>query len=113
MADSFQVVSSGLFVSNVSVNTCISRCACQVLTLSEWDVLTVRVLVALGETEINDEDVIFVCVIAANQEVIRLDISMNYTFFMHFLDALNLYYIDGYWIWISLLPFGWRCRVRS
>lgn len=59
----------------------------QILTLTEGDVLAFAVLVALGETEIDNVDVILGALSASNEEVVRLDVSMNDTFFMNFLDA--------------------------
>lgn len=55
--------------------------------------LSIRILVALGETEIDDEDVILVLVISSNQKVIRLDISMDNPLFVDLLNSLNLFQI--------------------
>lgn len=73
------------------VDTCVSSGASQVFALSKWDVLAIGVLVALGETEIDDEDVIFVCVISADQEVVGLDISVNDALLVYLLNTLNLF----------------------
>jgi len=56
-------------------------------------VLSIRILVALGETEIDDEDVILVLVISSNQKVIWLDISMDNPLFVDLLNSLNLFQI--------------------
>ena len=90
------------------VNAGVSGSTSEVFTLAEGDMLSVRILVALGETEINDENVIFVLIISSNQKVIRLNISMNYSLFMHLLNSLNLFEIIQY-----SLPSVWRCTVRS
>jgi hypothetical protein len=55
-----QVISPRLLVADVSVDARITGSASQILTLSERDVLSVRVLVALGETEIDNEDIVLV-----------------------------------------------------
>ena len=54
---------------------------------------TIRVLVALSETEIDDENVVFVSVVSSDQKVIRFDISMNDSFFVDLLNTLNLFEI--------------------
>lgn len=51
--------------------------------------LTLGVLIALGETEIDDVDIVFCALVAANEEVIRLDISVDYSLVMHFLNTGN------------------------
>jgi hypothetical protein len=66
VADSLEVVTPRLLVANVRVDTCVPSSACQVLTFSERNVLAVRVLVALGETKVDDIDVVLVCVVAAD-----------------------------------------------
>ena len=90
MADSFQVVSSGLFVANVSVDASVSCCSSEVLALSEGDVLAIRILEALGKPEIDNEDVILVVLRASHEEVIRLDVSVDDSLFMHFLNSHDL-----------------------
>ena len=75
------------------VNASISGSACQVFTLAEGDMFAVGILVALGKTEIDDEDVIFVLIISSNQKVIRLNISMNDPLFVNLLNSLNLFEI--------------------
>jgi len=50
-------------------------------------VLVVRVLVALGQTEINDVDVVLGALGATDQEVVGLDISVDNALLVHFLDA--------------------------
>jgi hypothetical protein len=51
--------------------------------------LSVGTLVALGKTEINDVNSILGSFRASDQEVIRLDVSMNYSFFVNYFDSLN------------------------
>ena len=52
--------------------------------------LTLGVLIALGETEIDDVDIVFGALVAANEEIIRLDISVDNSLVMHFLNTGNL-----------------------
>ena len=49
----------------MGVDTCIAGGTGQVLTFAERNVLTVRVLVAFGQTKINDEHAILVGVVTA------------------------------------------------
>ena len=51
--------------------------------------LALTVLVALGQAKVNDEDVVSSGLRASDQEVIRLDITMDDTLLVHFLDPLN------------------------
>lgn len=93
VSDGLQVVSSGLLVSNMGVDRGVSGSTSQVLAISEWDVLTVGTLVALGETEIDNVDRVFGLLCASNQKVVRFDISMNDSLLVDNLDSLN--HLDG------------------
>ena len=81
----------------MSINTSISGSSSQILSLTEWDVFTIRVFVAFSETEIDDVDVVFVGVVTADQEVVWLDVSVNYSLFMDFLNSLNLYLTTNFY----------------
>ena len=74
----------------MGVNTGITSRSCQVFALAVRDVLTIRVLVAFRETEIDHEYTVFGRVTPANQEVVWLDISMDDPFFVDFLNSFNL-----------------------
>ena len=76
------------------VKACISRCTCQILTISERNVLSIRTLVALSQTEINDVDGIFGLIVASNQKVIWFNITMNDALFVYALDSLDHLYSD-------------------
>ena len=93
MSNRLKIVSPRLLVADVRVNTCVSGSACQVFTLTERNVLSIGILVPLGQTEIDNEDVIFVLVVSPNQEVIRLNISMDNPLFVDLLNSLNLFQI--------------------
>jgi len=49
--------------------------------------LTFTILVALGESEVDNEDVITGSICTSNEEIVWLDVSMNDSFFMSFLDT--------------------------
>jgi hypothetical protein len=74
----------------VSVDRCIARRAREILALSERNVLIVGVLVALGQTEVDNVYVILCTFSSADQEVVGFDVAMNYSFLVNFLDALDL-----------------------
>ena len=74
----------------MGVYTGITSSTCKVLALSEWNVLAIRVLVAFSKTEIDDENTVLVIFISSNQEVIRLNISVDDSLFVDFLDTLDL-----------------------
>lgn len=90
VANCLEVVPPRLFVADVSVDTGVAGGACEVLALPERNVLAVGVLVTLGKTEINDVDVVLVGVIAADQEVVWLDVSVDDALFVDFLNSLDL-----------------------
>lgn len=53
--------------------------------------LAIRVLVALSEPEINDVDIIPRSLRGSDEEVIWLNVSVNYSLLMHLLDSFNLH----------------------
>lgn len=62
----------------------------QVLSLTEWDVLTLRVFVALSQTKVNNINVVLGLLCSADQEVIGLYVTVDDSFLVNFLDSLNL-----------------------
>ena len=76
--------------SLMCVDACISSSTRKVFTFTVWNVLTVRVFITLGKAEINNEDAVFSLIVSSNQEVIRLDVSMNDAFFMNFFNTFDL-----------------------
>lgn len=77
----------------MGIYTRIPSSSSQVLSLTEGNVLTIGVFVAFSKTEIDDENVILVGIISTYQEVVWLDVSVNYAFFMYLLNSLNLFQI--------------------
>ena len=90
MANRLQVVPAGLLVTDVRADGGVPGRASQVLSFAEGDVLALGVLVALGETEVNDVNVVFSALIPANKEVVWLDIAMDNPLLMHFLNTVDL-----------------------
>lgn len=88
MTDGLEVVTSRLLVADMRVDRGIPGSAGQVLAFTERDMFSLRVLVALSEPEIDDVDVVLRAFCTANQEVVRLDVSVDDSFFVHFLNAL-------------------------
>jgi hypothetical protein len=84
----FQIVSSRLLVADVRVDTCVSGGACQVLAVSEWNVLAVRTFVAFCQPEINNVDRVFGILVTANQKVVGFNIAMDDSFLVHNFDSL-------------------------
>ena len=91
MTDGFQVVSTGLFITDMGADWGVPGRASQVLSLTEGDVLALWVLEALGETEVNDVNIVFRAFIPANKEVVWLDIAMDNPLFVHFLNTVDLH----------------------
>ena len=60
----------------------------------EGDVLAVGTFITFSQSKIDDVDLIFGCFSTACHEVIRLNISMNNSLFMHNLYSLN--HLNGY-----------------
>ena len=90
MTDGLEIVSPWLLVANVRVDAGVASRASEVFALAEWNVLSIRVLETLCETEINDVHAVLVGVIAADQEIVGLDISVDDALLVHLLDALDL-----------------------
>lgn len=93
MAYSFQVITAGLLVTKMRVDGCIASSACQVLTVSEGDVLTIGGLEALGEAEVDNVYRVLSLIVATHQEVVWLDITVDNTFLVYNFDALD--HLDG------------------
>jgi hypothetical protein len=91
VADGLQVVASGLLVADVRVERGVAGGAGQVLTFFEGDVFALRVLEALGETEVDDVDVVFGGLGGADEEVVRLDVAVDDALLVNLLDAQDLH----------------------
>ena len=52
--------------------------------------LTLRVLVAFSESEIDNINIVLCAFLTANKEVIRFDISVDDSLLMNFLNSLDL-----------------------
>ena len=90
MSNRLQVIPSGLFLTQVGGEGCVSRGARQVLALLIWDVLLARIHVEFGEAEVDDVDVVFGGLGAPHHEVVGLDVTVDDSVFVAFLNAVNL-----------------------
>ena len=63
---------------------------CKVLSLTVGNVLALRVLVALGQTEVNDVDVVLRALATTHQEVVWLDVTVDDALLVHFPNAVDL-----------------------
>lgn len=52
--------------------------------------LTIRVFVALCKPEVDDVDVVFGALSSSNQEIVGLNITVDDSFLVNFLNALDL-----------------------
>ena len=66
----------------------------------------------LCEPEIDYIDVVLGSFCTANQEVIRLNISVNYALFVHLLDPQNLRSEKLLTIWIAICKTVLRSKLR-
>ena len=89
MANGFEIITAGLFVTLMSVNRGISSRASQVLAVLERDVFTLTVFITFGETEIDNVDIIAGALSSSDQKVVRLDISVNDALAVNFLDTTD------------------------
>ena len=87
MTNGFQVVSSALFVADMCCNRRIPSCASQIFAFAEGDVFAFRVFIAFCQAEIDDIYIILCTFVTTNEEVIRLDISVNDSLFVYLLNA--------------------------
>jgi len=79
-------------------------------------VLTFTVFIALGKAEVYDVDIVFGGVRATNQEVVRFDISMYDSFFVHFFNAfdhLNCNHEDSFQVQVTLASLQKVFKGRS
>jgi len=105
VANSLEIVSPRLLNSLVGGNGGVPGGTSQVLAILVGDMLTLRVLVTLGEAEIDDVDVVTGRVLAANQEVVWLDVSVDDSLFVNLFDAfdeLNCDHEDSFEVKVAL-----------
>ena len=77
MADTFQIIASGLLFSLMGCNGGISGGSSQIFTILVWNMVTLTIHVALGKTKVNDVDEVAGGFCRSDEEVIRLHITMN------------------------------------
>ena len=89
MADRFEVITSRLLDTLVRSDGSVSGRTSQILAILVGNMLALAVFVALSETEIDDVDIVTGGFSASDQEVIRLDITMDDPLLVHLLDSLD------------------------
>ena len=87
MTDSLEIVSPGLLNTLVGSNGGISGSSSEVLAVLVGDVVALGVLVALGETEIDNVNVVAGGVLSTDQEIVRLDVSVDDPLLVNFFNA--------------------------
>ena len=74
------------------IDRSVARSTCKILAVFVGYVLTFWVLITLSQSKIDDKYLVFSRLIATDQEIIRLYITMNDSLFMNFLDSLDHLY---------------------
>lgn len=72
------------------VYACVTSSTSEIFTFPIGDVLAIWVPVTFRETEIDDEDAVFRGVTPTDQEVIRFNVAMNDSLFMHLFYSFDL-----------------------
>jgi cell division septal protein FtsQ len=76
----------------VCIDRSVARSTCKILAVFVGYVLTFWVLITLSQSKIDDKYLVFSRLIATDQEIIRLYITMNDSLFMNFLNSLDHLY---------------------
>lgn len=77
VADTFQIIASGLFFTLMGRNGGISGGTSQILSILVWNMISLTIHVALGKTKVNDVDEVTGGLGRSDEEVIRLHITMD------------------------------------
>lgn len=75
----------------MGIDACITGSSSQVFTFTIRNMCTIRVSETFCETKINNKHAVFSGITAANQEIVWLDVSMNYSLFVYLLDSFDLF----------------------
>ena len=89
MADCLQIIASALFNALMGSNRGVSGSSSKILAVLVRNMLALAVLIALGQTKVNDVDVVSSGLSASDQEVVGLDITMDDALLVHFLNPFN------------------------
>ena len=89
MANALQIVTPWLLFALMGGNRCISSSSSQILTVFVGNVFSRAIHVALCETEVDYVHSVSIWFLRANEEVIRLNISVDYAFSVDFLEMLH------------------------
>ena len=90
MANGLQIVTPRLLIADVSIDGGVPGGTGQVLALTEGDVLALRVFILLGKAKVDDVDVVLGLLVAADEEIVRLDVTMDDPLFVDLLNTANL-----------------------
>ena len=94
MADTFQIIASGLLFSLMGCNGGISGGSSQIFTILVWNMVTLTIHVALGKTKVNDVDEVAGGFCRSDEEVIRLHITMDDSLGVDLLEVVHE--LDGH-----------------
>ena len=94
MSDAFEIVASGLLLTLMGCDGGVSGGTGQVLSILVGDVFTGAVLVALGETKVDDIDLVAGRLSCANQEIVRFDVAMDDSLGVNLLEVVHE--LDGH-----------------
>ncbi len=75
----------------MSVDTSISGSTCEIFPLTVRYVSSIWIPIALRKAKINHIYTVFCGITSTNKKIVRLNVSMNYSFFMNLLNSLDLY----------------------
>lgn len=89
MTNRFEVITSTLFFAQMRIEGSVTCSSSQIFAFSVWNVLTVGSPIEFSEAEINYIDKVLSLIVSSNQEIIRLNVSMDYPFLVDFLDTLD------------------------
>ena len=75
----------------MSVERGITSSASQVLSLSEGNMLVLGILIAFGQTEVDNINVVLGGFCGSNQEIVWLDVTVDDALLVDLLNSLNLH----------------------
>jgi len=87
VSEGLHIITTRLFDTKMSIDGCVTSGTSQVLVLTVWDVeVSLRVTVLLGQTEVNDIDLV-TTLANTHQEVVWLDITVDKRLGVNVLDT--------------------------
>lgn len=89
VTDCFEIVSSRLFNALVCVDWGVACSTGQILSVFEGNVFSVWILITLSQPEVNNIHGVFRLLCSADQEIIRLNVSVDNSLFVDLLNAFD------------------------